>query len=83
MYIWENKKNMFKLNYSLCIISACTKSKRGEILKCNDSQRCLDESLMCDYFFSQNCKSMSFPSDKSDQTRDAPAYCYSKTAIEI
>ncbi|XP_053402881.1 uncharacterized protein LOC123548477 [Mercenaria mercenaria] len=57
---------------------ACNESIPGEILKCNDSGRCLDESLMCDFFFSHNCKSEGFHEDKSDQTKDGPAYCGQK-----
>ncbi|KAL4235163.1 hypothetical protein ACF0H5_006801 [Mactra antiquata] len=57
---------------------SCNASIPGKLLKCNDSQRCIDESLVCDFFFSQNCKSKGFPQDKSDQTKDAPAYCSRK-----
>lgn len=73
-----NKHFYITINIVMCTLSACTESTPGQILKCNDSQRCLDESLKCDYYFSQNCKSMGFPGDKSDQTRDAPAYCFRK-----
>ena len=44
---------------------------------CNDSKRCLDDSLRCDFWFSRNCQSESYPRDNSDTSRWPPGDCYS------
>ncbi|XP_052061831.1 uncharacterized protein LOC127701894 [Mytilus californianus] len=47
-------------------------------LKCNDSKRCLDDSLKCDFWFSRNCASDVYPRDNTDVSRQAPANCFRK-----
>ena len=44
---------------------------------CNDSKRCLDDSLRCDFWVSRNCQSESYPRDNSDTSRWPPGDCYS------
>ncbi|XP_071173194.1 uncharacterized protein [Mytilus edulis] len=47
-------------------------------LKCNDSKRCIDDSLKCDFWFSRNCASDVYPRDNTDVSRQAPANCFRK-----
>ncbi|KAH3773151.1 hypothetical protein DPMN_174506 [Dreissena polymorpha] len=67
---------------SFCVVTdslrQCTKTVPEVVLKCNDSRRCLDVSLMCDFLLSQNCKTAAYPQDKTDQSRDYPSYCFRK-----
>ncbi|XP_061188742.1 uncharacterized protein LOC133196910 [Saccostrea echinata] len=54
----------------------CTETKEGIVMLCNDSKRCLDDSLRCDFWFSRNCQSESYPRDNSDTSRKMPGNCF-------
>ncbi|XP_078336913.1 uncharacterized protein LOC111136351 [Crassostrea virginica] len=54
----------------------CSDTKQGIVMLCNDSKRCLDDSLRCDFWFSRNCQSESYPRDNSDTSRWPPGDCY-------
>ncbi|KAK3085998.1 hypothetical protein FSP39_011975 [Pinctada imbricata] len=56
----------------------CKDSVENVVLRCNDSKRCLDDSLRCDYWFSRNCQSVRFPRDNTDTSRHPPANCFKK-----
>ena len=58
-------------------VSECSDTKQGIVMLCNDSKRCLDDSLRCDFWFSRNCQSESYPRDNSDTSRWPPGDCYS------
>uniref|UniRef100_A0A8W8JXE5 CUB domain-containing protein n=1 Tax=Magallana gigas TaxID=29159 RepID=A0A8W8JXE5_MAGGI len=54
----------------------CADTKEGVVMMCNNSKRCLDDSLRCDFWFSRNCQSESYPRDNSDTSRWPPGNCF-------
>lgn len=56
----------------------CNETVENVVLKCNDSRRCLDESLKCDFWFSRNCPSEKYPKDATDTSRQPPANCFTE-----
>ena len=61
--------------WNLC--AGCADTKEGVVMMCNNSKRCLDDSLRCDFWFSRNCQSESYPRDNSDTSRWPPGNCFS------
>ncbi|XP_069114556.1 uncharacterized protein [Argopecten irradians] len=54
---------------------ACNDTIDDVVLMCNESKRCLDDSLRCDYWYSKNCLNEFFPKDTSDVTKKYPGLC--------
>jgi len=59
-------------------LTECNETIDKVVLKCNDTRRCLDDSLKCDFWFSRNCPSDVYPRDNTDTSRQPPASCFSK-----
>ncbi|XP_033755795.1 uncharacterized protein LOC117338546 [Pecten maximus] len=54
---------------------ACNETVEDVVMMCNESKRCLDDSLRCDYWYSKNCLNEFFPKDSSDVSKKYPGSC--------
>ncbi|XP_061188741.1 uncharacterized protein LOC133196909 [Saccostrea echinata] len=57
----------------------CNDSVPGVVMLCNESRRCLDDSLRCDNWLSRNCRSSLHPRDDSDVAINPPGNCFKGT----
>lgn len=56
----------------------CSGSVKNVMMMCNDSRRCLDDSMRCDTKYAKNCHSEKYPLDLSDIGWRYPAQCIGK-----